>query len=123
MNLTPIIIISAKYPEHLKDIKKQTKRLPSPWPKEGTFDVVACEDMERRIKDHKLRDKSQQRQKKRELESEGLRHRRNLREGVAILRNQQVEVDKINQHYPAGLYPSLIVVVKIQGDFEMTDHK
>jgi len=58
MNLTPIIIISAKYPEHLKDIKKQTKRLPSPWPKEGTFDVVACEDMERRIKDHKPRYKS-----------------------------------------------------------------
>jgi len=35
--------------------------------KKGTFDVVACEDMERRIKDHKPRDKMKKRQEKREL--------------------------------------------------------
>ena len=59
MNKTPIQIISAKHPEHLKDISKMgektPKRLPSPWPKEGTFDVDACEDMERRIRDYKQR--------------------------------------------------------------------
>ena len=57
------------------------------------------------------------------FESEGLRHTRNLREGVAILRREQVEVDKINQHYTAGLYPTQTGVVNIQEDFEMTDHK
>jgi len=55
------------------------------------------------------------------FQREGLHNRSNLREDVAILRRQQVEVDKISQHDPAGLYPSLIGVVNIQGNFEMSD--
>ena len=47
----------------------------------------------------------------------------NLREGLAVLRRQQVEMDKINQHDSTGLHPSLTGVVNIQGDFEITDHK
>ena len=73
MNVTPIIINSAKHPEHFKDIqkisqkwKKQTKNLFSPWPKDGTFDVVACEDMERRIKDNRPRAKKAKRDSKRD---------------------------------------------------------
>ena len=97
--------ISKVFKKYLKNGKNEQKNLFSPWPKDGTFDGVACEDMERRIKDHKPRDKRKKRQQKRELELKvlnlfenvGLRHRRNLKEGVAVLKREQVEVDKINQ--------------------------
>jgi len=55
------------------------------------------------------------------FKSEDLCLRRNLIEGLVVLK--QVEMDKINQHDFAGLYPSLTGVVNIQGDFEITDHK
>ena len=104
--------IFKKYPKKWEKLKKS---LPSPCPKEGTFDAIACEDMERRIKDPKQRDKSKKRQEKRELElkvlnlfeNEGLHHRWNLREGVAILKREQVGVDKSIHHDPAGLFSTL----------------
>ena len=91
MDATPRLIISVKNPELFKDIQKiskkwekRTKNLSSPWPKDGTFDVAACESMGLRIRDHKPKDKSKKRQRKRELEfkvlslfeNEGLRYRR-----------------------------------------------
>ena len=124
------------FKEYLKNGKNEQKNLFSPWPKDGTFDVAACESMGLRIRDHKPKDKSKKRQRKRELEfkvlslfeNEGLRYRRNLKEGVAALKREPVEMDKSNQHSfikqhdPAGLYPTLSGVVNIQGDFEMKDH-
>ena len=59
--------ISKIFKKYIKNWKKRTKSLPSPWPKDGTFDVVAFENMEQRIKDHKPGNKSKKRQEKREL--------------------------------------------------------
>ena len=109
------------FKKYLKKWEKQTKNLSSPWPKGGTFDVAACESMGLRVRDHKPKDKSKKRQRKRELEfkvlnlfkNEDLRYRRNLREGVAALKREPVEMDKFNQHSfikqhdPAELYPTL----------------
>ena len=57
------------------------------------------------IGDYKPKDKSKKRQRKRELEfkvlslfeNEGLRYRRNLKESVAALKREPVEIDKSNQ--------------------------
>ena len=72
MDATPRLIISVKNPELAKDIQKmsqkwekRTKNLFSPWPKDGTFDVSACEGMRVRNGDHKPKDKSKKRTKKR----------------------------------------------------------
>jgi len=58
-----------------------------------------------RIRDHTPKDKSKKRQRKRELEfkvlsfeNEGLCYRRNLKEGVAEQKREQVKMIKINQH-------------------------
>ena len=113
MDATTILIISVKNPELFKDIQKisqkwekRTKNLSSPWPKDGTFDVAACESMGLRIRDHKPKEKSKKRKRNRELEfevlslfeNEGLRYRRNLKEGVAALKREPVKLDKFNQH-------------------------
>lgn len=58
-------LVGTKHPELLKQIsklsekwEKRTKGMTSARPKDGTFDVTVCEDMERRIRDHKIKDKS-----------------------------------------------------------------
>ncbi len=65
--------------------------MPSAWPRDGMFDVSVCEDMERRIRDHKIKDKSKKRQDKRDLElnilnmfkTEGEKYRKLLKEGFS----------------------------------------
>lgn len=54
MRMVPITILDVKYPEHVKYVpkisekwEKGTKDLPSPWPKEGIFDVEVFGGMER----------------------------------------------------------------------------
>lgn len=94
MSVTPVAIVAIKNSEHAKDVQrlsekwaKRTKGLDPSWPKEGTFDVGLCEDMELRIKDYKPKNKSKKRLKKRELELEtiklfkveGHRYRKNVR--------------------------------------------
>ncbi|KAM4583817.1 uncharacterized protein PAE49_003635 [Odontesthes bonariensis] len=107
MDITPTIIISAKHPEHSKDIKKislkwekRTKNNVSPWPKGGTFNVTTCKSMEQRIKAYKPKDKSKKRQGKRELELKVLHFFEN-----------------------AELFPTLPGAANIQGDSEIKDHK
>lgn len=57
MAALPTAIQGGKYLEHINEIPrlsekwgKHTAGMPSPWPKEGMFDVEVCEDMERRIR-------------------------------------------------------------------------
>ncbi len=60
MAATPVDILGLKYPlckELINKIsnkwQKRTKSMMTKWPKEGTFDVAMCEEMETLIKNYK----------------------------------------------------------------------
>ena len=63
-------IIELKYPlckELINKIsnkwQKRTKNMMTKWPKEGTFDVALCEEMETLIKNYKTKSISRKREK------------------------------------------------------------
>lgn len=139
MSLTPVILLGSRCPHRLKEIQKisakwekRTKSLDPAWPKDGTFDVSVCEDMELRIRDYKPKDKTKKREKKKELEleiinmfkDEGQRYRKHIAEVLTRLKNnkQQTKEEKIqqmNEAEIAGLYPSLTGSVYINGNFDI----
>lgn len=151
MSLTPVAIIGSKHPEYLKDVQKLTKKwekrtkgLQSAWPREGTFDLTVCENLEQRIMDYKAKQKTKKRLNKRELELavvnlfkvEGQCYMDNLKAGLSQLGNKKDKAgeDKKGQAKKekeaetgskvkksvahAGIYPSLVGRININGDFE-----
>ncbi|XP_058608386.1 uncharacterized protein LOC131524952 [Onychostoma macrolepis] len=79
MAATPVEILGLKYPL-CKDMinkisdkwQKRTKNKVTKWPKEGTFDVALCEEMETLIKNYKTKSLNKKREAKREKEKEVL---------------------------------------------------
>ncbi len=79
MAATPVEILGLKYPSCKGLIDKisnkwqqRTKKNYDKWPKEGTFDVALCEEMETLIKNHKTKGNSKKREAKREKGKEVL---------------------------------------------------
>ncbi len=78
MAATPVDILGLKYPlckELINKIsnkwQKRTKSMMTKWPKEGTFDVAMCEEMETLIKNDKTKSISKKRREiKRQKEKE-----------------------------------------------------
>ncbi|KAJ0005944.1 hypothetical protein NQD34_015838 [Periophthalmus magnuspinnatus] len=61
-------LLTDKILKFSKKWAKRTKHDQSPWPEDGTFDLSVCGDLEVAIKNHKPKQKSEKRQKKREYE-------------------------------------------------------
>ena len=71
MAATPVEILGLKNPlckEQIDKIskkwQKRTKNMMTKWPKEGTFDVALCEEMETLIKNYKTKSISMKREKR-----------------------------------------------------------
>ncbi len=71
MAATPVDILGLKYPlckELINKIsnkwQKRTKSMMTKWPKEGTFDVAMCEEMETLIKNYKTKSISKKKRAK-----------------------------------------------------------
>ncbi len=71
MAATPVEILALKYPlckELINKVsnkwQKRTKNMMTKWPKEGTFDVALCEEMETLIKNNKTKSISKKREKR-----------------------------------------------------------
>ncbi len=76
MATTPVEVLGLKYPlskelieETSNKWQKRTKELMTKWPKEGTFDVSLCEEMETLIENLKTKGLSAK-HKKREIKIE-----------------------------------------------------
>lgn len=60
MEGTPVIMLGKKFPLSMEEIEetsekweKRTKKMVTKWPKEGTFDVSVCEEMDTVIERYK----------------------------------------------------------------------
>ena len=122
-----------------KKWSKRTAKSETKWPKEGTFDVVVCEEMEVLIKNYKPNGKGKKAIEKRERERiilgmfkkhgelfrQTARTARDLvtrdKEGTSardfVLGDRAVETDKIKPPpYNTGLYPLVTGTVDIKGE-------
>ncbi|GCC28039.1 hypothetical protein chiPu_0006465 [Chiloscyllium punctatum] len=94
---TAVEILGRKFPVVRDNIVKtsekwgkRTKKLLTKWPKDGTFDMHICNEMEGLIKNYKPRDKSKKRHQKRDQEMEILKLFR--REGEELREVSQASV-------------------------------
>ncbi len=142
MAATPVEILGLKYPLCKELIHKlsnkwqqRTKKNMTKWPKEGTFDVSLCEEMETLIKNHKTKGNSKKREKreaKREKEKEvlalfkkeGEDSLKSIKQARKILKEADKETKKKEELFskpppclpPEGQFPILKGTVEVSGE-------
>ncbi len=148
MATTPVGVLGLKYPlskelieETSNKWQKRTKELMTKWPKEGTFDVSLCEEMETLIKNHKTKGLSAKRKKreiKREKEvlalfkKEGEDMLRNIKQARKMLKEADTETKKKEEmlgkippppyRSTEGQFPMLKGTVEVIGETQMEGH-
>jgi len=138
MSLTAVEILGNKYVLSRTEIKKisekwwkRTARSATKWPKEGTFDVDLCGEMEVLIKNYKPNDKGKMALEKREREKivlgmfkrDGEMFRLTERT-VRVIVNGDKEVDRSKTKpppYNTGLFPLVTGTVDIRGEVKIDE--
>lgn len=124
LNKDEIMKISEKW-------EKRTAKAGTKWPKEGTFDMVVCEEMEVMMKNHKLNKTGKKVIEKRERE--GIILAMFKKEGENWRRKEKTEREMFNRGkkleplppkvqpppYNTGLYPLVSGTVDIKGEVVM----
>ena len=142
---SPVEMLGLKYPlcKELIDkmsIKwqKRIQDMMTKWPKEGTFDVTLCEEMETLIKNHKIKNKSlkrKNREAKREKEQavlalfkqEGEDLLKSIKQARKIIKETDKETKKKEEIFakppskviPEGQFPILKGIVEVLGEMKM----
>ncbi len=105
------------------------------WPKEGTFDVALCEEMETLIKNHKTKGNSKKREAKREkgkevlalFKKEGENSFKSIKRARKILKEADKETKKKEELFskpppylpPEGQFPIRKGTVEVYGEMQM----
>lgn len=115
---------------------KKHQEMGTKWPKEGTFDVSVCEEMETLIKNHKAKDTGKKRKNKRARESEVMKMFKVEGEGLLkSIKTARRMLEKDNERsdrmkvewfteptpYANGQFPMVSGIVEIKGEVELED--
>lgn len=138
MATTPVDILGLKYPlckdmilKMSKKWEKRTKNKGTKWPKEGTFDVALCEEMDILIKNYKTKEKkskAKEREEKRDLEKrvlvlfkkEGEHLLKTIKQAQNV--NEPKKTGKCTNPFLSdidGQFPLIKGIVEVTGEMQM----